>query len=86
MKLNAISPWSTWSARIDLTACSDLRITLFIPRIIAEQFNSSAFMSKYPPAKPGALVCEPLKADNDGTCGSLKPLKGSITSVSTGRF
>jgi hypothetical protein len=29
---------------------------------ISWQQDSKAALSKYPPAKPGALLCEPLKA------------------------
>ncbi len=32
--------------------------------------------SKYPPAKPGALVCEPLKAVMNGACRLLEILEG----------
>ncbi len=35
---------------------------------------------KYPPAKPGALVCEPLKAAITEPYGSLSPLKGAVSS------
>jgi len=32
------------------------------PLLVEESFNLFKYLCKYPPAKPGALRCEPLKA------------------------
>ena len=47
----------------------------------------TTYNCKYPPAKPGALVCEPLKAVwTESLRGSLSPLKGDYpTSISVGQ-